>query len=764
MSSPEPLPAEILEHAGVGLVVTDREACPLYANAAARRLLGWPDGPLDAVFTSACRDLVDVSGAALARDASPVARAIASREAVRDTVVGVRRHGEDTRTWLQVSAVPHLAADGAVGYVTCSLTDVSHARGERLASAAVAYAAFQSMSDGVLVLDLDGMPRWSNPAADRIFGAPPSELRSRYRGPGSWQLFGEDGTPIAADDYPFWRTRRTGEPCRDVRVGSPRPDGGTIWLAISTDLLVAEPGGDPQGVVVTFSDISAQVDAERALGASRALLQKITDALPGVLYQFQVTEDGHASFPFMSGQIVEHAGLTPEQVRATPDLLWSRVHPDDIGRLRTASMRLARAVMPYAPGDPRAMQHFDQEFRVRAADGSWRWLRAHSRGSREAGGVVVHGLLLDITDRKVLAEQLRAAQRQEMVGVLVSGIAHNFNNMLAAILPNLDRARGATTGDLQQEVSDAYEAALSASELVRQLMIVARRDEPPPAEPVDVRSLALDVARMCRRTFDQRIEVDARVPDGPAPVAGRRAELQQAILNLCINARDAVSAVVDPRIELAVDAVEDEVRIVVRDNGIGMSADVARRAGEPFFTTKPQGAGTGLGLATALGIVRDTGGRLTWASVEGRGTAFTIALPRTEPPAVAPGPAASPRPIDGSLAGHTVLVVDDEDLVRGTLVRMLAAAGARSIAAQGGAEALALLVQHPEITAALLDVSMPGMPGAEVLAAVHRHRPTLPVFMVSGWLPDPSVFATARGTIQKPFTLAALVEALEPID
>jgi CheY-like chemotaxis protein len=268
--------------------------------------------------------------------------------------------------------------------------------------------------------------------------------------------------------------------------------------------------------------------------------------------------------------------------------------------------------------------------------------------------------------------------------------------------------------------------------------------------------------RMCRRTFDQRIALETTTPTSPLVVLGRRSELQQVILNLCINARDAVEAAPVPLIETEVSALPGHrVGITVRDTGIGMTAEAQRRVGQPFYTTKPPGKGTGLGLATALGIVREMGGDLTWTSKLGTGTTFEIVLQQA--PAAEPPPVGSPRGPTKRFAGQVVLVIDDEPLVRNTLDRLLGGLGLTPLVASSGPEGLAVLHQRDDVAAALVDLSMPEMSGGEVLQRIAAVRPALPVFVVSGWVSDPDALTAARGVIQKPFTSRDLIEALAPV-
>lgn len=615
---------------------------------------------------------------------------------------------------------------------------------------------------GVVALDRDARIVSANDAAARLLGVEHADLLSRTWGAARWEAITLDGLPAAAADHPVARAIRDRAAVRDVVLGIRREaDGKRVWLRI-TAVPTFDASGTVERVYSTVADVTRDVESARAADADRALLRTVTDAAPGVIYQHVLREDDTDAFPFISARVTELMGATPAAIQRSSVKLWERVHPEDRVRVRDAILAEARATRAVQARDTSYEQRFDAEFRVQTPDGRWRWVRAQSRGRVVGSDVVCQGLITDITEWRMLSDQVRAAQRQELIGTLVAGIAHNFNNMLAAILPNLDRARKQATGELQHELNDAHDAAESAAELVRHLMLLVRRDEPRAAEPVDVGALVQDVMRMCRRTFDQRIALETTTPTTPLVVLGRRSELQQVILNLCINARDAVEAAPVPLIETEVTALPgNRVGITVRDTGVGMTAESQRRIGQPFFTTKPPGKGTGLGLATALGIVREMGGELTWTSKIGAGTTFEIALPQA--PAAEPLPGGLPRAPKRRFADQVVLVIDDEPLVRSTLERLLGGLGLTPLVASSGPEGLALLQQRDDVAAALVDLSMPEMSGGEVLQRIAAVRPALPVFVVSGWVADPDALAAARGVIQKPFTSRDLIEALAPV-
>ena len=298
-------------------------------------------------------------------------------------------------------------------------------------------------------------------------------------------------------------------------------------------------------------------------------------------------------------------------------------------------------------------------------------------------------------------------------------------------------------------------------------MQLVRRERPGAHEPVDLMALTTEALQICRRTFERRYLIEEVPADASIVVRARRSDLEQVILNLCINARDAMVDTAEPRLRVQVtaDPSATQAIITIEDNGVGMADEVKNRLGEPFFSTKAPGQGTGLGLATAFGIIRDLGGSLDCESKLGHGTTFRLRLPMVED--VVPLTAASPDLwAIREFAGRTALVIDDEPMVRAAAERILTRFGFTTLVASDGADGLALLARHPEVAVAIVDLSMPGLSGAEVLARIKQERPGLPVVICSGYIEDRQNLAAADALVTKPFAMSdlrsALLEVLQP--
>ncbi|HEX5660602.1 MAG TPA: ATP-binding protein [Polyangiales bacterium] len=406
----------------------------------------------------------------------------------------------------------------------------------------------------------------------------------------------------------------------------------------------------------------------------------------------------------------------------------------------------------------------DFEHRIIRPDGEVRHVFCRGAAEVNARGEVVgmSGGIFDITDRKRLEEQLRHVQKMEAIGQLAAGIAHNFNNLLSIVLPNAELCRQHAPESLLVPLADIEHAALRASEMVRQLMLFARHEVSSAKGAVDIKAVAERTFHICRSTFDRRITLELFVADDLPPVHARAGEIEQVLLNICINARDALEGAprADPRIEMHVErGSANMVRIRIADNGPGIDDATRVRLFEPFFTTKEVGHGTGLGLASAYGILLDHHGSVRCRSTPGAGSVFIVELP------VASG-AVEPNPPAGvtsdSRGDETILLIDDEPLVRRALAAMLENAGFRVLEAGDGREGLQTLQHTSAVQLVVLDRSMPHMSGDELLPKLRALRPELPVIVLSGHpgteaevggpfaeIAKPPRSATLLGTIRK---------------
>ena len=510
--------------------------------------------------------------------------------------------------------------------------------------------------------------------------------------------------------------------------------------------------------------------AEAALRESEARNQLIARATNDVIWDWDLTvgrlawnDAVHATFRYPPGAVAT-------------DIRWwyDRLHPEDRDRVVT---RVHALVAGTETG-------WTDEYRFRRGDGSYATVldRGYVLRGPDGRGVRLIGSMLDLTERLELEARLRQAQKLEAVGQLAGGIAHDFNNLLTVIQANLEFVAGdlppghAALADLA-EVSAATDRTRT---LVRQLLAVGRK-QVLAVRRLDVNAAVREAERLLRRALGDEIAVHVEPSAGPLVIEADPGQLEQVLLNLAINARDAM---LTPRhghpglggaLTIEADAVtltaDDAagwdplapgryVRLTVRDTGHGMDAETASHAFEPFFTTKPLGEGTGLGLATVHGIVAQSGGAIRVTSVPGAGTAVVVLLPHATGEAATAAPGASG---DAGAAAGTVLLVEDEGAVRAAARRLLERRGYTVREARHGADALLTWREHREaITAVVTDIRMPELGGRELIATLHAEAPDLPVVYVSGYAHHERKAALRpnEAFVEKPFTGEALLGAL----
>jgi signal transduction histidine kinase/ActR/RegA family two-component response regulator len=374
------------------------------------------------------------------------------------------------------------------------------------------------------------------------------------------------------------------------------------------------------------------------------------------------------------------------------------------------------------------------------------------------------GSIRDLTERKAMERQLLHSSKLEAMGQLTGGVAHDFNNLLAVLMMDLEILEDLTRDqeNCRELVREARDIAQSAADLTRRLLAFARRQ---PLQPttVDLTGLIADTTGLLRRTLGETVEVDTFAPSDMWPVRVDRGQLEASILNLALNARDAMpnggrltitasNVAHAERMTSAPDlAPGDFVRIDVADTGVGMTDEVLARAFEPFFTTKTSSGGTGLGLATVYGFARQSGGHVEIESRVGRGTTVRLYLPRATSPQIATTSATRTRPG----AGEIILVVEDDQRLRARGRATLQELGYRTLEAANAAEALSVLQATPDIALLFSDVVMPGgMDGVQLAGKAKALCPNLKVLLTSGYAEysDESVTAVSpTGILRKPY-------------
>ena len=628
-----------------------------------------------------------------------------------------------------------LFALALVGFLAGILSAARMRARRRLDAARILHAVtLASIGDAVIVTDLRGRIRFLNPKAVALTG---------------WTRAEAETQPLAGVFHIVDET--TQQPAEDP-VGKVLAATGPVVVAYDTVLVARDgsripighsgapirvPGGTLAGVVLVFHDRTEERLLE--LGQQRQIelldrLAKIAMSVPGVICAVRLRPDGSTCIPVASPAFLDLSGLTPEEVAEDAMPWMARVHPDDLAGLRDSAMRSAQALTPWHTA-----------FRYRHPLKGTRWIESSSVPQKEPDGSTLwHGFLADVTERIGMEQHLQQAQKMEAVGTLTGGLAHDFNNLLGVVIANLDLVRGslADDADATEFVDDAIEASLRGAELTQRLLAFARRQ---PLRPVHVvpNDLITDMVKLLGRTLGEAIQITLDLAPDLWATAVDPGQLEVSLTNLATNARDAMPkggrlSIVTGNRHLGADyaaaypdvAPGDYVMIEVSDNGTGMPPDVQARIFEPFFSTKPAGESSGLGLSMVFGFVKQSNGHVSAYSELRRGTTMRLYLPRADAGDAAVQAEALP-PAPGH--GEVVLVVEDNANLRRVVVRQVRDLGYQAIEADGPRTALALLANE-RIDLLFSDIVMPGpMDGFELAEEVVRRWPETKVLLTSGF-------------------------------
>jgi PAS domain S-box-containing protein len=520
---------------------------------------------------------------------------------------------------------------------------------------------------------------------------------------------------------------------RVARTGAPERfesylEALKMWFAIS----LYSP--QPDHFVAVFDVITERKQADAALRESEAQSRAIFETAS---IGMAVANPSTGLWQRVNQKLCETTGYSAEEMTR---MRFSEItHPDDRDKDLELFQRVVRGEAP----------NYRFEKRYIRKDGALAWVSINMSVIRSPAGEPLRTIatIEDVTSRKQLEEQLRQAQKMEAIGQLAGGVAHDFNNILAATMMQVGllQENPGVTGELRESVNELLSHAQRAAALTRQLLLFSRRSVMQ-TQTIDLNEAVENLLKMLRRLIGEQINLDWSGSSHLPPVAADAGMLEQVIMNLAVNARDAMPK--GGRIAITTDAVdltaEDLakgpefrpgrfVRLTVSDTGCGMSEAVLGRIFEPFFTTKEAGKGTGLGLATVYGIAKQHKGWVTVESQVGRGSAFHIYLPAMEGVAGATGPVAPSQPARGQ--NETILLVEDEPAVRKSIGAILRQLGYKVLPAANGPEAMGIWRSHRDTVDLLFtDMVMPeGTTGLELAEQVRADRPELPVVISSGY-------------------------------
>ena len=769
--------AAMLGQLAEGVIMTDAQGRVTFVNAAAERLHG--TSTVGVVPTEDARNYV-----LLAEDGGPhpprelpLARAVIHGETVTDARWRIRR-ADGSEVLAIGSAQPVHDADGVQIGAVLTLRDDT-ARGEAEAALRLSEERLRAVVEaapvGLVFADADGRITGGNTQVERITGHPvlPSPDIDSYR---DWIGYHPDGRRVEGPEYPLARAL-AGEERPSLEVLYQRGDGRLAWIRF---IAAAKHDADGRivGAVVASLDIDAERRAEDELRRLNAELEaRVAQELAERRVLAEIVERTDAEIQVLSGDLRFLA------INAAAVAAYRRVY----GAEPRVGDRLLD-LLPDADERERAEAVWrrtlaGEEFAIESEWGDpgveRRWYDMRFRSLRRDDGEVWAAYLIayDVTERMRQRERLaqaedalRQAQKMEAVGQLTGGIAHDFNNLLGAVVGSLDliRRRPDDLDRVKRYAEAGLQAAERGAKLTGQLLAFSRAQRIE-LKPLSVAELVGGMRDLLARTLGPMIDLRFDLEAGDAAVLSDATQVEMAVLNLAINARDAMTGAGTDAgaltVATALRRVEDDpelasgdyVELAVADTGAGMDAETLARAFDPFFTTKGVGKGTGLGLSQVYGVARQTGGAVRIDSRVGEGTTVRILLPRTDAPVrVDTDEAAMAGEAQGTVA--TVLVVDDDPDVRRVLVDALDALGYLVVEAEDGPIGLEMIdAQCPDLL--LVDFAMPGMNGAEVARAARVRCPELPVLFVSGYS-DTAAIEDAAGpdvpVLRKPFRVGDL--------
>jgi PAS domain S-box-containing protein len=613
-------------------------------------------------------------------------------------------------------------------------------------------AVIQQVPAGLIIAEApSGRFLVKNDRVDRM-------LRGFYYPSGSVEDYGKfagfhpDGRRVAPEEWPLARSVRTGETVTEEEIEMRWADGAQVWLSLSSRPIRDSAGTITSGIVI-FQDVTERKRREEALRASEERFSKAFKSNPTPM---AVVRSKDRIFVDENERFLRLVGYTAEEIDGQ---CAAKLGTWFMNLLDEASKRLAAGGL-----------FRDEEVTATAKSGESKALLASIEAMMLGGDSCYLATFVDLTERKQVEEQLRQSQKMEAIGSLAGGVAHDFNNLLTVISGHSELAMMgmAATSQEHEHLRAIRSSGERAASLTRQLLAFSRK-EVTQTQVQSLNAIVTDTEDMLRRLIEENVEITTRLDPEAGSVNVDKGQVVQILMNLVVNARDAMPEggrilVVTRRVRLdkpTRNTVLDQapgsyVLLTVKDTGTGMTPEVKAKLFEPFFTTKAVGKGTGLGLAVVYGVMKQLGGCIALESEPGQGTTFHIYFPEVPEGTVAGLGAGAPAKSDAYRGSETVLVVEDDDLVRRFIKRALSAQGYTVLEARNGVEALCFLERAEQsLDLVVTDLMMPNMGGRALGAHVQAHRPALQVLYTSGYSKDigdsQEALANADHFISKPF-------------
>jgi two-component system cell cycle sensor histidine kinase/response regulator CckA len=704
-----------------------------------------PDNPFDSVmvFDSVTQEI-------LPPDRLPVARALAG-ESVGPVEHAVRPIRRSASFWLEWTARP--VGSGEARGVVFVFRDVTIRKNRELALESADQLRdfiYKGNMTGVLHTSVDGRILDCNDAIVRMFGYASRQEMQAIR---AAQLYFDP-----AQRERVLRLVNASPDVRELEVSFRRRDNTRGWALLSTRLLDPRPGEVGGTLVSTFVDITDRKLWEESLKRSQRTFTAFMSHLPGVAF----IKDLSGKYIYYNEACWTHFQKHPEDlIGKTDEEIW----PAEAARRRMRDTDVIETGRPIEFVEP-----------VTQSDGIHSWLVFKFPIVQDGKTELVGGIGIDVTERRTLEDQLSQARKMEALGRLAGGVAHDFNNLLTVISGygqlTLEGLGSVPVPRLTTYLQEVLNSARRATGLTGQLLAFSRRQTVQP-KVFDLCALLQNMERLLQRMIGEHVDLSVRNGKGPCLIRADAHQMEQVLLNLAVNARDAMPLGGTLEIECGIlpeplkrsGLPSVDILLEVRDTGVGMDEAVKARMFEPFFTSKNKGKGTGLGLSTVYGVVSQAGGEIEVDSEPGQGSRFRIYFPSAvgdvedlPPPASQAAPAGL----------ETVLLVEDEDSVRALAETVLKKLGYKVLVAASGKAALEIWQERRDsIDALLTDVIMPHMSGGELAHKLRAEKPHLKILFMSGYTDDMiashGVLVGETQLIQKPFTAQDLGRKLRDV-
>lgn len=722
----------IFNNSQAGLVLHKADTTILYANPMARKLLGVEDETIvGAVNTDPRWQFIRDNGELLPIPEYPVNRAVAARKPVMDMVFGNQRISDGKLVWLMCNAFPVLSTDGEVAEVLTSFTDITelknHERAAELARERFELVGMATL-DVVFDWDLDTGKFWANGNFEAMFGFAPFDAITldEFK---AIHLHEEDRPAALADLHAAIDSGRD----RLVQEYRFIRGDGSIGYSKAFMMILRTANGDANRLIGTVTDITDIKETDRKLQLSEERFRVVAGLSNDVVWDWDL-ETGEI---WRSEGLVRKLGFDPVERHSGYDFWEKHIHPDDRKIVNDSMMQAIQG----------ADRQWEADYRfIDSADGIL-FVQDRAVIIRNSDGKAVRllGSMTDVTAQRELDARLRQSQKLEAIGQLTGGVAHDFNNLLMVIGGNAELLKELALPSEAREMVDLIENASNhGAELTSHLLSFARKQTLAP-RPLKIDEQLAVTGTLLRRVLPENITITVENTAGLWQVEADAGQLESALVNLCLNAKDAMASggrlilaatnrqigsefrKIDPDLKPG-----DYVQILIIDSGTGIEADLLDKVFDPFFTTKPIGQGTGLGLSMVYGFAKQSGGHVSVSSEVGVGTTVQLLLPRAK------------RKETGGLSNipdevlpkgaETVLLVEDNDLVRTHVHKQLRLLGYTVLTSCNGQEALEELKKPQKIDLLFSDIVMPGgMDGMMLAEAAKKLHPELKILLTSGY-------------------------------